>query len=117
MGGMEPNPYESPKPAGKPPGIIGMLVLRLIAICLWAMSLFLVLGIATTWNRPDITARSAANPALAGTIWTVGFVLPIIGFTILGVASWCKRWALALAGASAFIPLLAFISYHALRRL
>src|SRR5262245_59284896 len=108
---MEQNPYESPAPAGKPPAFIARLLLRIVAVCFWLVSLFLVIGIASNWNRPEIRARTEENPRLAAMIWLMGWVAPIIGFTVLGVASWRRSWAVACVGASAFLPLVAFVSY------
>src|SRR5438132_8216483 len=109
---MDLNPYASPVPAERSRARgLGRLLLRFVAICLWLASLFLVLGIVTNWNRPEITARSAQNPILAAVIWVVGFVLPAVGFALLGFASWRRRWTLALIGVASFIPLLLFLLF------
>src|SRR5262245_30749651 len=113
---MEDNPYASPKPEINQPPDTGRLLLRLLAVCFWLMSLLLVFGIVTSWNRPEITARSAENPVFAAAIWTVGFILPALGLAVLGLASWRRRWVLAFIGLAGFMPLLVFISYFGIRR-
>jgi hypothetical protein len=114
---MKENPYESAMSAGSARGGLAGLSLKLLAISFWGVSLLLVFGIVATWNRPEVASRTAKGPVLAATVWIVGFGFPIIGFAVLGVASWCRRWAFALVGLAAFIPLLTFLLYHWIRRL
>src|SRR5262245_53393642 len=108
---MAENPYASPSPEVNLPPYTARLILRCIAVCCWLMSLFLAIGIAANWNRPEMAARSAEAPVLAAVVWTVGFILPALGLAILGIASWRLRGLLGLIGLAAFMPFLAFISY------
>lgn len=112
---MSLNPYASPGHDGSKMRV-GTLLLKLVALCLWLLSLFLVLGIATTWNRPEIVERSKQAPTLAAVIWVVGFVLPAAGFALLGFASWFRRRSIALVGCCTFLPLVLFFLYFAFRR-
>jgi hypothetical protein len=114
---MESNPYASPKPEGNASPYLARLLLRFVAVFLWLTSLFLVLGIVSIWNRPEIAARTADNPSLAAVVWAAGMILPALGFAILGLASWRRRWGLALLGLLAgFMPLVTFIAFFAIRR-
>src|SRR5690348_758214 len=108
---MESNPYASPNPEQDLPPHSFRLLLRLAAICFWLVSLFLVLGIMTTWNRPEIVARRSEGPLLFAVVWMVGFILPALAFAILGIGSWLRRRTLVSIGLAFFVPLLLFISY------
>jgi hypothetical protein len=90
--------------------------LRFVAVGLWLVSFLLAYGLVSIWNRPEIAERRIEDPVLAWTVTIVGIVLPAMGFALIGIASWWRRWWVALVGVGAFLPLLAFLLFHWLRQ-
>jgi hypothetical protein len=74
-------------------------------------------GLVSIWNRPEVVERRIEDPVLAWTVTIVGMVLPAMGFVLIGIGSWWRRWWVALVGACAFLPLLAFPLLCWLRRM
>ena len=93
------------------------MLLRFVAVCLWLVSLCMIYGMVSTWNRPELAARRAENPTLATVVYVVGMALPALGFALLGFACWLRRWTIFATGSCAFLPLVLFVTYHWVRRL
>ena len=97
---MVENPYKSPADASSP-SVRGRSVLRIIAVCLWAVSALPLLAFLVVANHPGRTQ----SPSLFVTLVIIVFVLPAIGLALLGFASWRRSRWLALAGVIAFGPI------------
>jgi hypothetical protein len=74
-------------------------------------------GLVASWDRPEMVERRIEDPVLAWVVTVVGIVLPAAGFALLGIASWWRWWWVAVTGVGAFLPLLAFLLFHWLRRM
>jgi hypothetical protein len=105
---MATNPYESPHLAEKGSGGLRKLLFRAIALVCWFLALLPLLGFVSIIGRVEVTEKFKENPVLAVTVTIVGFGLPALGLTLLGLGCWRRSRWLALAGA---LPFLAMISW------
>jgi len=105
---MAPNPYESPRSAENPPAGVRKLLFRAVALVCWAVALLFVLGFLSIIGRVEVTERFSGNPALAVAVTIVGFGLPALGLTLLGLGCWRRSGRLALAGALPFLVMIAW---------